>query len=492
MRQKTPDITKPVLLVFDGHGSHKTKEFIEHSVKPKHNIRLYCLPPKTTHKLQPLDVGCFGNVKNAWRLHCAEYLLTHGIAIPRHQLVNEYLAVQDLSLTPAVVRRAWKLTGLVPLNPGKWTDKDFAPAQLTSCITHLPASFVEGSSTTPVSVTPTAEGSGDFFSSACPSPCDTMSLPAPSIMSFASSASVSFDWSSIDDITPPRIVPGMSNTEKLIVYEQHALKMTDRARQESEKAQTIAAQRDLLCGENTKLRNRAQAAIDARKRPRKTIAYNGGWLNSEKNKAIGDEHFAKEAAAELEQAAAERAKKDREDEAERTRQAKRTDSGIQYAGFLKNMRRPELQDICCLLDLPYKDSKLTCIKLANSVRAKLLKSPELLEDARFAGLEQRRRKQAPSPSHNDASDDDVVDYDADEDNMYDDRSCVGASAIQSSDILVEGESTSTSRPAPALPAVLGGLCSLVDPLPSQPLPPPSTPRRLRVITTPLSPGRSGH
>lgn len=54
----------PTLLIFDGHGSHITMEMVE--LAKEHNIVLYRLPPHTTHKLQPLDVGFFNHIQREW------------------------------------------------------------------------------------------------------------------------------------------------------------------------------------------------------------------------------------------------------------------------------------------------------------------------------------------------------------------------------------------------------------------------------------------
>jgi DDE superfamily endonuclease len=59
---------KPILLVLDGHGSHETSEIIR--LAELHNIVILCLPPHTTHKLQPLDVGVFGPFQRAWLDQC--------------------------------------------------------------------------------------------------------------------------------------------------------------------------------------------------------------------------------------------------------------------------------------------------------------------------------------------------------------------------------------------------------------------------------------
>ena len=56
--------TGPVFLFFDGHYSHISIELIKQA--RDHNIRLLCLPPNTTHLLQPLDVGLFAPLKKSW------------------------------------------------------------------------------------------------------------------------------------------------------------------------------------------------------------------------------------------------------------------------------------------------------------------------------------------------------------------------------------------------------------------------------------------
>jgi hypothetical protein len=53
------------LLILDGHGSHLTGAFIAYAVE--HNIILLCLPPHTSHYLQPLDVGIFTGMKRKYR-----------------------------------------------------------------------------------------------------------------------------------------------------------------------------------------------------------------------------------------------------------------------------------------------------------------------------------------------------------------------------------------------------------------------------------------
>jgi DDE superfamily endonuclease/Tc5 transposase DNA-binding domain len=71
---------KPILLIYDGHGSHETTELIK--LARENNIILFCLPPHTTHKLQPLDVGVFGPFQRAWADRCDEVVEETGKECP--------------------------------------------------------------------------------------------------------------------------------------------------------------------------------------------------------------------------------------------------------------------------------------------------------------------------------------------------------------------------------------------------------------------------
>ena len=54
-------LPKPVILTFDGHGSHMTYPTVKAVMD--NGILLVCLPANTSHALQPLDVGVFKPLK---------------------------------------------------------------------------------------------------------------------------------------------------------------------------------------------------------------------------------------------------------------------------------------------------------------------------------------------------------------------------------------------------------------------------------------------
>ncbi len=56
---------KPLILYFDGHGSHLTFKTID--IAMKESIMIICLPMHTSHALQPLYVAVFKPLKDLWK-----------------------------------------------------------------------------------------------------------------------------------------------------------------------------------------------------------------------------------------------------------------------------------------------------------------------------------------------------------------------------------------------------------------------------------------
>ena len=55
---------RPIMLLIDGHAYHIPIEAIY--LCQANNIILFCLPPRTTHALQPLDVAVFKSLKDRY------------------------------------------------------------------------------------------------------------------------------------------------------------------------------------------------------------------------------------------------------------------------------------------------------------------------------------------------------------------------------------------------------------------------------------------
>jgi len=59
------------LLVGDNLSSHISMEVIR--LCKENDVEFVCLPPNSTHLIQPLDVGFFGPMKRAWRKQLKSY-----------------------------------------------------------------------------------------------------------------------------------------------------------------------------------------------------------------------------------------------------------------------------------------------------------------------------------------------------------------------------------------------------------------------------------
>ena len=138
-RRENPEDT--IVLVLDNHASHRTPEMLRSAVE--NNIGLHLLPPHTTHRLQPLDVGVFGPLQRKWQERCDEIISETNTEVPRSQFVKQYMDVRNEVFTPELIRSAWKKAGIWPMDPNQFTETDFAPSKLMSYTTSLPPGYPE-------------------------------------------------------------------------------------------------------------------------------------------------------------------------------------------------------------------------------------------------------------------------------------------------------------------------------------------------------------
>ena len=102
------------LLIFDGHGSHTTTDIIRHCIL--NNIQLALLPPHTSHKTQPLDVGVFSSMKS----HVTRMRSIFRTQVPRiekAEWLTAFIKARPMAFTPINIASGWSGTGLRPFNP---------------------------------------------------------------------------------------------------------------------------------------------------------------------------------------------------------------------------------------------------------------------------------------------------------------------------------------------------------------------------------------
>jgi DDE superfamily endonuclease/Tc5 transposase DNA-binding domain len=102
-------------LILDGHGSHLTPEFQEFC--EIHCIVLLCLPPHTSHLLQPLDVSVFSSLKHWYRRAIDTRLRLGSSRIMKAEFLQIYAKIHLQALTVSNIQSGFRKTGLVPYNP---------------------------------------------------------------------------------------------------------------------------------------------------------------------------------------------------------------------------------------------------------------------------------------------------------------------------------------------------------------------------------------
>ncbi|RKK08360.1 hypothetical protein BFJ66_g15418 [Fusarium oxysporum f. sp. cepae] len=103
------------LLVLDGHESHHSVDF-ERYCKANKIITL-CMPPHSSHLLQPLDVGCFGLLKKAYGREIEHLIRCSVTHISKTEFFPAFYTAYQATMTEKNIKAAFRGAGLAPLDP---------------------------------------------------------------------------------------------------------------------------------------------------------------------------------------------------------------------------------------------------------------------------------------------------------------------------------------------------------------------------------------
>ena len=103
------------LLVLDGHESHHSTGFELYC--QAHNIITICMPPHSSHILQPLDVGCFAALKKAYGRQIEDLMRAHVNHITKAEFLIAFKAAFFASMTEENILGGFRGAGLKPLDP---------------------------------------------------------------------------------------------------------------------------------------------------------------------------------------------------------------------------------------------------------------------------------------------------------------------------------------------------------------------------------------
>ena len=105
------------LLIIDGHESHNSLEFQQYCKDNK--IITLCMPPHSSHLLQPLDVGCFAPLKKAYGRQVEELMRNHITHITKLEFLPCFKRAFDAAITSSNIQGGFRGAGLVPFAPDR-------------------------------------------------------------------------------------------------------------------------------------------------------------------------------------------------------------------------------------------------------------------------------------------------------------------------------------------------------------------------------------
>lgn len=104
-------------LILDDHGSHSTPEFLQLCKEDK--IITLIMPPHTSHILQPLNVGCFPLLKQAYTQELTETQRIRIFHVDKGDFPPMYEHARKASINEKNTKSSFEASGLVPFDPNR-------------------------------------------------------------------------------------------------------------------------------------------------------------------------------------------------------------------------------------------------------------------------------------------------------------------------------------------------------------------------------------
>jgi hypothetical protein len=103
------------LLIIDGHESHISVQFQQYC--KEHEIIALCMPPHSSHLLQPLDVSCFSPMKTAYGFQIEKLMRLRINHITKLEFLPAFGQAFKAAFNEQNIKAGFKGAGLVPYSP---------------------------------------------------------------------------------------------------------------------------------------------------------------------------------------------------------------------------------------------------------------------------------------------------------------------------------------------------------------------------------------
>lgn len=130
---------RPLFLLVDGHKSHIAIDAI--AFCRENEIILFCLPPHTTHALQPLDVAVFKSLKNTYsktvKALCGK---KPNLVVTKGEFAKIIKCPIEKSFSVPNVKSGFRKCGIYPFDPSAILSEKMTPSSLYTSSSSSPSS----------------------------------------------------------------------------------------------------------------------------------------------------------------------------------------------------------------------------------------------------------------------------------------------------------------------------------------------------------------
>lgn len=124
------NVNNKILLILDNHESHCDFRVI-HFCK-QNGVVLLTLPPHCSHRLQPLDISCFGPFKAYYNREIDEWMLNHpGTPLNIYNIAEITGMSFHQAFVPSNIIKGFERTGIYPYNSNVFQESDFMSSYVT-------------------------------------------------------------------------------------------------------------------------------------------------------------------------------------------------------------------------------------------------------------------------------------------------------------------------------------------------------------------------
>ena len=155
---------RPVILLVDGHSTHIDIEISKFC--DKNGVLLYCLPAHSSHITQPLDVGFYGPLKQAWKKAAVKYSSNNiGKSVTKQTFSRVFKGAWENTVKASTIN-SFRTAGIFPVDFSAIRQEKLAPATVYTTETAPELGHVSEVATKPESEVPSEVGQGPVPGSA--------------------------------------------------------------------------------------------------------------------------------------------------------------------------------------------------------------------------------------------------------------------------------------------------------------------------------------